>query len=47
MIVRLKKKQIIKDAKKSHGTLENYIDEMCENLDYLSEKVNALMNGTN
>ena len=49
MIIQFKKKekQIIRDAKKSHGTLEKYIDEMCDNLDHLSEKVDNLMKGRN
>lgn len=38
-----KEKQIIRDAKKSHGTLEKYINEMSYNLDHLSEKVDELM----
>ena len=49
MVERFKKKekQIIRDAKKSHGTIESYIDEMSENLEHLSEKVDEMMNDSN
>ncbi|MDO5559868.1 MAG: hypothetical protein Q4F95_09765 [Oscillospiraceae bacterium] len=45
MVSRFKKKekQIAKDAVKSHGSLEKYIDEMTDNINHLSQKVDELM----
>jgi len=45
MVKQLKKKekQIARDAMKSHGDVEKYMDEMISNLGHLSEVVNELM----